>query len=624
MTLIAGISYATLVFSGTLSGGLYVGICGALVSASVIGALVAWRSSSPFSIAGPDANISAILALMAASVGAGLGGSLPSAAFSSTMWTLMMLSSLMAGGFFYLVGRFHLGRWIRFIPYPVVGGVLAGTGWLLIRGAFKVMAGSALTVEHIPALMEMGNFIHWWPGVALAVVFVCILRRYKHFLIMPALLTGSILVVHVWIHASGMSIERAISLGWLLGQLPDNLMRATWGAISIHDVSWTLVGAEMGRLLALIMLAAIVILLNASSVEIATRSDVDLDRELTSTGIANIVAAPLGGMVGCIALSRTLLNWKAGANGSLSGIVAAFVSAVVLLFGTSFLSYLPKPVLGALLIYLGLSLLMEWVYEGWFKFSRFDFFLVLMILFVIAATGFLQGVGIGLVVACMVFAFNYSRVSVIRHELSGAGYRSNVERSFQEQRILEREGDQIYILCLQGYLFFGTAYPLLTHILNRVRSINLPRVRFAVLDFSRVSGLDSSSVLGFSKVLQTCEANNIQPVFVSLGDDIRTILEEGGCLSRTSSGEFPGAGEDEIRLFPDLDYAMAWCEEQILGSEDTEGAMASPSLEDLYGELFHKREMIAHLRAYLERLEKPAGYVLFKQGQIADDLFFVE
>jgi SulP family sulfate permease len=34
--------------------------------------------------------------------------------------------------------------------------------------------------------------------------------------------------------------------------------------------------------------------------------------------------------------------------------------------------------------------------------------------------------------------------------------------------------------------------------------------------------------------------------------------------------------------------------------------------------------MIAHLRAYLERLEKPAGYVLFKQGQIADDLFFVE
>jgi sulfate permease, SulP family len=624
MTLIAGISYATLIFSGSLSGELHLGICGALVSASVVGAIVALRSSSPYTIAGPDANISAILGVVAASVGAALGGSQSAAAFFSTMWTLLVLSSLIAGVFFYLVGQFHLGRWIRFIPYPVIGGFLAGTGWLLIRGAFKVMAGEPLTVDGIPTLMEYANVLHWLPGTIMAVAFVFILRRFKHFLVMPALLAGGIVASHVWIRLSGLSIEQATEHGWLLEKLPDNLLKATWGALSFQSVNWTLIRAETGNLLALTILAAIVILLNAASVEIATKSDVDLDRELTSTGLANIVAAPLGSLVGCIALSRTLLNWKAGANASLAGIVAALLSALVLLLGTSFLNYLPKPVLGALLVYLGSSLLIEWVYEGWFRFSRFDFFLVLMILFTIAARGFLQGVGIGLIVACMLFAFSYSRVSVIKHELSGAGYRSNVERSYQEQKILRQRGDEIYVLCLQGYIFFGTAYPLLTHMLDRVGASGLPRVRFVVLDFSHVSGLDSSSVLGFHKILQTCEQNTMQPIFANLRGNVRALLEEGGCLGNAASGERAEPTDKGPRHFPDLDYAMSWCEEQILMTDTSARASAHPSLEDLFGELFQDREVLAHLRAYLERLERPSGHVLFKQGQATDGLYFVE
>jgi sulfate permease, SulP family len=624
MTLIAGISYATLIFSGSLSGGLHLGICGALVSASVVGVIVALRSSSPYTIAGPDANISAILAVIAASVGAAMGGGLSSASFFSTMWTLIVLSSLIAGVFFYLVGQFHLGRWIRFIPYPVIGGFLAGTGWLLIRGAFKVMAGVPLTVDAIPTLMEYANVTHWMPGMIMAVGFVYILSRFKHFLVMPSLLLGGIAGSHIWMYFSGLSIDQAIEHGWLLEKLPDNLLKATWGALSLHSVNWTLIRAETGNLLALTILAAIVILLNAASVEIATRSDVDLDRELTSTGLANLVAAPFGGMVGCIALSRTLLNWKAGANASLAGIVAALLSGFVLLLGTSFLTYLPKPVLGALLVYLGSSLLIEWVYEGWSRFSRFDFFLVLMILFTIATRGFLQGVGIGLIVACILFAFSYSRVSVIKHELSGAGYRSNVERSYQEQKVLRQRGDEIYILCLQGYIFFGTAYPLLTHILNRVGSSGQHRVRFVVFDFSHVSGLDSSSVLGFHKILQTCEQNAMQPIFANLRGNVHALLQEGGCIGDAASGDADETSGKDSRHFPNLDYAMSWCEEQILKSESGMGIAPPPTLEDLFGELFQEREGIVHLRAYLERIERPCGYVLFKQGQATDGLYLVE
>lgn len=624
MTIIASISYATLIFSGSLSGGLPLGIASALISAALVGAVVALRGSSPFAIAGPDANISAILAVMAATLGAGLGADASSSRFASTMWALLALSSLLAGLFFYFVGRYHLGRWIRFIPYPVVGGFLAGTGWLLIRGAFKVMAGIPLTIEGIPALLETASIIRWLPGVLMAVAFTGILRRYRHFLVLPSLLTGCILASHAWLSFSGVSIEQAIDNGWLLDRLPGNLLRATWEPLSLHQVSWSLIAAEKGSVLALIILAAIVILLNAASVEIATKSDVDLDRELTSAGVANLLAAPLGGLVGCIALSRTLLNWKAGATSGLSGLVAALLSALVLYFGPSFLSFLPKGVLGALLIYLGLSLLIEWVFEGWQRFSRFDFFLVLTILCVIATKGFLQGVGIGLVVACVLFAFNYSRITVIKHELSGAKYRSNVERSFHDHRVLKEKGEQIYILCLQGYIFFGTAYPLLTHILSRVRSADLPRLRFVVFDFGHVSGLDSSSALGFSKILQTCEANRILPIFVNLKPGVRELLVEGGCSVQSVSGESAAASETECPVFPDLDYAIAWCEERILSEEDTQAAASHQSLEDLFGELFQNRESIAALRGYLERLETPAGHVLLRQGQLGDELFFVE
>ncbi len=205
--------------------------------------------------------------------------------------------------------------------------------------------------------------------------------------------------------------------------------------------------------LALMAVAAIVILLNAASIEIASRTDIDLDAELKSNGLANVFAAPFGGLVGCIALSRSLLNFKAGATSRISGMAAALLCAGVLLAGASFLTYFPRPVLGGLLLYLGLSLLIEWVYDGWWRLSRFDYALVIAIIVIIAVFGFLPGVGVGIVAATILFAFNYSRINVVKTEFTGAVLHSNVQRSYREQNLLKEQGDQIAILRLQGFIF---------------------------------------------------------------------------------------------------------------------------------------------------------------------------
>jgi SulP family sulfate permease len=199
-----------------------------------------------------------------------------------------------------------------------------------------------------------------------------------------------------------------------------------------------------------------------------------------------------------------------------------------------------------------------------------------------------------------------------------------VERSFHQQRILKERGDQIHILRLQGYIFFGTAYPLLAHILARLESAQLPSVRFLLLDFHSVSGLDSSSVLSFNKIRQVCGANSVELHFVDLRQDIKVLLEEGGCLDIPSTENDSGSDDGSCRLFSDLDHAIAWCEEQILKEQEQENEMPQRSLEDLFSELFDQKELISQLRSYLEKIEAAAGYVLFKQGEDSDDLYFVE
>ena len=145
------------------------------------------------------------------------------------------------------------------------------------------------------------------------------------------MLIGAIMLSHLWFYLSGISIARAYADGWLLSRLPDDFVVSVWSSLSFHLVDWQSLAAQTGNLAALMIVAAIVILLNAASVEISTNSDVDVDTELKSTGVGNLLAAPFGGLVGCMALSRTLLNWKAGAASRLSGLISAILCAAALL-----------------------------------------------------------------------------------------------------------------------------------------------------------------------------------------------------------------------------------------------------------------------------------------------------
>jgi MFS superfamily sulfate permease-like transporter len=77
-------------------------------------------------------------------------------------------------------------------------------------------------------------------------------------------------------------------------------------------------------------------------------------------------------------------------------------------------------------------------------------------------------------------------------------YQSNVERSILEQEVLQERGDYIYILVLQNFIFFGTANALIENLCQRLK--NQPQIQYVVLDFSSVTGLDSSAIHSFFKL----------------------------------------------------------------------------------------------------------------------------
>jgi len=108
-------------------------------------------------------------------------------------------------------------------------------------------------------------------------------------------------------------------------------------------------------------------------------------------------------------------------------LLIAAVSAGMMFFGGPLIALFPKPVLGGLLIFLGLSFLADWLYDGWNKLSRADYVIVVVIFLVMSLFGLLPGLGVGVALAAGLFIIQYSRVPVVRRTVSGRTYRSRVE-----------------------------------------------------------------------------------------------------------------------------------------------------------------------------------------------------
>jgi SulP family sulfate permease len=219
---------------------------------------------------------------------------------------------------------------------------------------------------------------------------------------------------------------------------------------------------------------------------------------------------------------------------------------------------------------------------------------------IVATLGFLPGVGVGLIAAIVLFVVRYSRIDVVKHSLTGREHQSNIERPSRDTEYLQESGDSILILELQGFIFFGTASRIIGHIRSRLEQSG--SVRYFIVDFRRVTGVDSSAVVLLERVVMLARDHGVELVFTGMSDSQRAQFSE--LLDECSD-----VGREE----PDLDHGMAWCEDRMLADAGLRPGQTRALPDGLAGAL----------APYLEERVVPAGTRLMQQGDPTPGIYLI-
>ncbi len=142
-------------------------------------------------------------------------------------------------------------------------------------------------------------------------------------------------------------------------------------------------------------------------------------------------------------------------------IISSLVCVVMAIFGSTIIPWMPKLLVGATVFLFAYQLFFEWMYENVRGFQPIDFAIVLIILCTVIFVGFMPGIGVGVLLALLLFVLRYSMISAVQGQYSLASYRSSVERSQSSNLVLDEHGGECLVYSLRGFLFFGTANAIL-------------------------------------------------------------------------------------------------------------------------------------------------------------------
>jgi SulP family sulfate permease len=598
---VLAISFAVLVFSGFLEDARPAGIGIYLVAAALTLAILAWRAGTRGVVGSVQDAAVPVLAIVASSAALHTFGGVDQAFL--TVVAATMIVTLSTALTFLVLGTFRLGNLARFIPYPVIGGFLAGTGWLLMKGGLAVAASTDPQVGTIGQFFDHFELVRWLPAFAFGVVLLIATRVVKRALVIPAVLVIGLVAFAIGLLVTGSSIQEARDGLWLLGPFRATRLWQPWTyrALTSSGTDWSAVFHEIPGMATAVFVAVIGCLFNVGGAELLLHRDLDSNQELRDVGLLNIVSGLFGGIPGYHALSLTALAKQMDVDGRGAGLVAALVPLATVAFGASIVGLIPRMIVGGVLVFVGLSLLAAWLIDMRHSLPLGEYLIVPAIVVTIATKGILAGLELGLILAVILFAVNYGRVDLVREVPFGAAFRSNVDRPPGDRVILEGLAERVQILRLNGFVFFGTARGLLERISKRAQG---RPIRFLLLDLRRVTGVDASGVFAFRKIALLAEASGFEVVFADASDRVQSQVQRGGLV----------ATDGVVRFEPDLDHALQRCEDDLLAEAPPEASGADDG----------SAELPPHLEPYLERRSIPEGAVLIHQGDAPDDVFVLE
>jgi len=435
-----------------------------------------------------------------------------------------------------------------------------------------------------------------------------LLARSRHVLIMPGVLLTAVLGTHLVLFLLHAPLAAAQAAGWMFTPTPAASLHLPLVPSELAAFPWKMLPGLAGELFAVVFVTTVTLLLNTSGIEIATKQEADIERELRAVGLGNLLSGLLGGFVSVLALSRTSLARAAGANSRLAGLTLAAISAALLVVNPAFLGVVPKFALGGLLLFTGGRLMARWVIVTARQLLPLEYASLLVIALMILAWGYIAGMAIGILISCLSFAFSVSRVNAIKFSFDNTEYRSALDRSPEELALLAAHGREIQGMTLQSYLFFGSANRLYVQVKQLLA--DQPQCAFLLFDMRLVTGLDSSATYSFSQIKDAADKAGARIVLVNLTPELERIFRVA---------RFLGKG---VLVAATLDKALEHCEEQLIAAHKPQGSEAG-SLRSWLTQALNDPGMAEQLAQDCQRHEFPADAVIARQGENAASMHFI-
>ena len=547
---IAGISFASIIFSGPLSSYSSQGIGLLLFGKCAACLIIALKSEYRGAVAGlPTAAVVVMLLIGSTIQNEGI------VLFITTV-AVITIGAVAIGVICLMIGHFRLTNIVRFIPYPVASGFVAGLGGVLCLAAMSLM-GAKVEWQALSSLIEPSMLWKWAPGAAYGIGLFIIIRRWNRSLILPASVVLITAVYHLSFQILEISSHEAANAGFMLIGTSNG---GLWPAISPSDlayIDWASCAAQIPNVMILIAVALFCIVMNISGMEVAVKKEFDWNREFKLTGWASIVSGIGGGAFGTILIPPSFRSKLLGAETRLTGLVSALFVGVVLFVGDGIIELVPISLLGGFLIFTGLVMIQEGIVRNFKHLPRSEFGIVILIFFTIMFFGVVQGVIIGLLATLIFLAVRLSLVDPISSAFNISERTSRRDLSVPDKAILRMDGNRVRAFFLRGYVFFGSAIFLMERLNKELNQS--PKPVCILLDFHAVTGFDYSAVNVLCRYIERAHAVETTIVLSFVSEQLKNSLESN----------LPRSAYSRLVMKQDADRAIEFSENLLIESWKT-------------------------------------------------------
>jgi SulP family sulfate permease len=439
---------------GSIDGGEFgnigaIGALAGLVGAIMVGFFASMVGGTPAQISGPTGPMTVISATLIS----GIWATTQPHSMETVLITLS-LAGLCCGGFQILFGFLKIGKYIRYIPYPVLSGFMSGIGVIIILQQIYPLIGTKSPVLIVDMITLLPQKINNFDIYALLFGMGTILIIYLFPLItkkIPATLVALLLITIISL------FFKEFSPALIIGDIPSALPKPFFISHSLGNIDW-IAALKMAVIpgLTLAGLGSIDTLLTAVIADNVTKTKHNSNKELIGQGIGNCFAGLFGGISGAGATMRTLVNVKSGGRTKIAGMIHSLLLLAILLGMGRYVKFVPLSVLAGILITVGISIIDYKGLKDLTKIPRADAVVLITVFLLTVFVNLLIAVGIGMIIACVLFMKRAG-------DLVESGYQSDAisvfdkESPWEDERELTDEiRNKIYIQRLNGPIFFGS------------------------------------------------------------------------------------------------------------------------------------------------------------------------